>query len=234
MRNSSNVNGNRLLDAMPPEELRELLPHLEPVSLELRHTIQAPHTPVDFVYFVTAGFLSVVAPLADGATVEIAMIGNEGVSGINLVLGAASTPYETMVQAAGSALRINAGTLVQEASRSESLRNVLLRFAQALILHTAQTAACNARHKLEERLARWLLLARDRLESDEMPLTHEFLSIMLGTRRQGVTVAAGTLHQAGIIRYRHGLITLLDREALEQASCECYRIVKDEADRLLS
>lgn len=233
MPHGSNLTGNRLLDALPREELGKLLPHLEAVSLPVRQTLQAPNTPPEFVHFVTAGIVSVVAPLEDGAMVELAIIGREGLSAINVMLGADTTPHECFVQVAGAALRMNARRLVEEASRATLLRDVLLRFAQAVAVHTAQTAACNARHTLDERLARWLLSARDRLDSDEMPLTQEFLSMMLAVRRSGVTVAAGTLQQAGIIRYRHGRITLLDRDALEATSCECYRIVRDEAARLL-
>jgi CRP-like cAMP-binding protein len=229
----SESTGNWLLDSLPKEELRNLLPHLEPVSLRLRQTLQPSNEPAEFVHFLTSGLASVVAHLEDGAAVELGIIGREGMTAIAVVLGARSSPHECFVQMAGNALRMRAGTLVEESNRDPVLRGVLLRFAQAMAIHTAQTAACNARHTLDERLARWLLMARDRLDSDEMPLTQEFLSMMLAVRRSGVTVAAGTLQQAGIVRYRHGRITILDREALEATACECYRIVADETARLL-
>jgi CRP-like cAMP-binding protein len=229
----SNRTGNRLLDGLPREEFAKLLPHLEEVSLPVREGLLAPNKPIELVHFMTKGIASVVAPLEDGAMVELAVIGNEGMTAIAVILGAVSSPHECFVQVAGSALRMDARTLVEEVNRSPGIREPLLRFAQAVSVHTAQTAACNARHTLEERLARWLLLARDRLQTDQLPLTQEFLSMMLAVRRSGVTVAAGTLQRAGIVRYRHGRITVLDVEALEAAACECYRLVREETARLL-
>jgi CRP-like cAMP-binding protein len=228
-----NRTGNRLLDGLPEEELAKLLPHLEDVPLSIRDSLLAPNRPIEFVHFMTKGIASVVAPLDDGAMVELAVIGPEGMTPVAAILGAVSSPHDCFVQVAGSALRMDAKKLVEEISRSAAIREPLLRFAQAVSVHTAQTAACNARHTLEERLARWLLMARDRLQSDQLPLTQEFLSMMLAVRRSGVTVAAGTLQQAGIVRYRHGRITVLDVEALEATACECYRVVREETARLL-
>jgi CRP-like cAMP-binding protein len=229
----ANATGNRLLDALPPEDLGRLLPHLKSVPLPLNTPLQSSNVPIEFVHFVTHGFVSFVAQMEDGATVEIGAIGNEGMVGVSFVLGVATSPHQAFVQAAGAAWRMEASRLADEVDRSRVLRAVLLRYAQSLHVYAAQTAACNARHTVHERFARWLLIAHDRIGADEMPLTQEFLAMMLGVRRPGVTLVASTLQKAGMIRYRHGHISVLDRAALETAACECYRIVKDEADRLL-
>jgi CRP-like cAMP-binding protein len=178
--------------------------------------------------------VSLVQPLENGTTIEVGMIGNEGLVGTPVLLGADSSPLEAMVQIPGSALRIPATAFREEVGRRAGLLRVMLRYVQALHIQVSFTAACNGRHTVPERLARWLLTAHDRSTSDQLPLSHDFLSQMLGVRRAGVTVALGTLKVAGLIRNSHARVTILDRPGLEAASCECYRTVRDEYARLLS
>jgi CRP-like cAMP-binding protein len=225
---------NRLLGALSPDDLDPLRAHLEPVPLPHKLTLSAPNAPIDFVHFVQQGMVSLVQPLENGAMIEVGMIGNEGLVGVPVLLGAGSSPLEAMVQMPGSALRMHASTFRDEVSRRTALLGLLLRYVQALHIQVSLTAACNGRHTLSERLARWLLTAHDRATSNQLPLSHEFLSLMLGVRRAGVTVAVGTLRAAGLIRNTHGQVTVLDRQGLEAASCECYRTVRDEYARLLA
>ncbi len=224
---------NRLLIALPQVDLDLLRPYLEPVPLPHKQTLSEPNAPIDHVHFVQEGMVSLVQPLENGAMIEVGMIGNEGFVGVPLLLGADSSPLEAMVQIPGSALRVPASAFREEAGRSSALMGLLLRYVQALHTQVSLTAACNGRHTLPERLARWLLTARDRAKSDQMPLSHEFLSMMLGVRRAGVTVAVGTLKAAGLIRNTHGQITITDRQGLEAACCECYRTVRNEYQRLV-
>jgi CRP-like cAMP-binding protein len=224
---------NRLLAALPPEDLAHLGRHLEPVDLPLRKTLSKPGRVIDFAYFPEHGMVSLVAPLADGAVIEVGVIGREGCVGTAALLDVDTHPAEAMVQVAGSALRIGVGALKHEAARSSALTRLLFRFTHALHVQVTQTAACNGRHTLQERLARWLLMTRDRTESDTVPLTHELLGTMLGARRAGITVAVGALKTAGLVRNSTGRITILDPVGLAAASCECYRTVKAEYARLL-
>ena len=225
---------NRLLAALPPEDLARLRRHLEPVALPLRKTLSKPGRVIDYAYFPEQGMVSLVAPLADGSFIEVGVIGREGCVGTAVLFGVDTYPAEAMVQVAGSALRIGTHALQREAGRSGALMRLLLRFTHALHVQVTQSAACNGRHTLQERLARWLLMTRDRIDSDLVPLTHDFLSMMLGARRAGVTVAVGALKSAGLIRNSTGRITIFDPAGLEAASCECYRVVKAEYARLLS
>jgi CRP-like cAMP-binding protein len=225
---------NRLLVALAPEDLGSLRPHLEPVPLPHKQTLSKPDTPIDHVYFPQEGMVSLVQPLEDGAMIEVGMIGNEGLVGVPVLLGADTSPLEAMVQIPGSALRMPASAFREEAGRNSALLGLLLRYVQALHIQVSLSAACNGRHTLPERLARWLLTARDRATTDRMPLSHEFLSMMLGVRRAGVTVAVGALKNAGLIRNTHGQVTITDRQGLEAACCECYRTVRKEYDRLLA
>ena len=225
---------NRLLVALAPEDLDLLRPHLEAVPLPHKQTLSNPNTPIDHVYFVQEGMVSLVQPLENGVMIEVGMIGKEGFLGVPVLLGAGTSPLEAMVQIPGSALRMPASVFREEAGRSVALMGLLLRYVQALHTQVSLTAACNGRHTLPERLARWLLTARDRANSDQMPLSHEFLSMMLGVRRAGVTVAVGTLKAAGLIRNTHGQVNIVDRPGLEAACCECYRTVRNEYERLLS
>ncbi len=226
--------GNRLLAALPTDELDRLARHAEEVELTRRQCLLMPATRIDHVYFLQQGMVSLVQPLQDGAMVELALVGREGFIGIAVVLGSATTPSEAMVQIPGPALRLRASVLREEIGRSPFLLALLLRYVLALHAQVSQAVACNGRHAAQARLARWLLAARDRIESDEIALSHEFLAQMLGMRRASVTVAAGALKAAGLIRNSPGHITILDAEGLETAACECYRTVREEYDRLLA
>lgn len=224
---------NRLLAALPPDELARLQPHLEPVDLPRRATLSKPGRVIDHVYFPEHGMVSLVAPLSDGAFIEVGVVGREGCVGSTVLHGVDSYPAEAMVQVAGSALRIGAKALQREAARNGALMRLMLRFTHLLHVQVTQSAACNGRHGLQERLARWLLMTRDRIDDDTVPLTHDFLGMMLGTRRAGITVAIGALKSAGLVRNSTGRVTILDRSGLEAASCECYRTVTAEYARLL-
>ena len=224
---------NRLLCALTGEDLDLLRSHLEAVPLPHKQTLSKPDTPIDHVYFPQEGMVSLVQPLENGAIIEVGMIGNEGLVGVPVLLGADTSPLEAMVQIPGSALRMPASIFREEANQRPALMRLLLRYVQALHTQVSLTPACNGRHTLPERLARWLLTARDRAISDRLPLSHEFLSMMLGVRRAGVTVAVATLKAAGLIRNTHGQVTITDRQGLEAACCECYRTVRNEYQRLL-
>jgi len=225
---------NKLLAALPPEDYQRLLPHLEFVSLARSQVIYDAGEPIDYIYFPTQAIISVVALMEDGAMIEVAVIGTEGMTGIPTCWGNNTSNQQVMVQIPGNGARISAQVLKTEFERGGALQNLVLHYTNALFSQAAQSAACNKLHKLEQRLARWLLTVDDRIELDALPLTQEFLSHMLGTRRSGVTEAANILSQAGIIHYIRGKITILCREKLESASCECYQAVKDEFARLVA
>ncbi len=224
---------NRLLAALPPEDLARLWPRLQPVELAIRQVLYAPEEPATAVYFPESGYLSRLAPMDDGDSAEVGLIGSEGMAGLSVLLGGDHESFEIMVQVPGTGLRMEAGAFREEVDRIPSLRTLLHRYALAHFEQVARSAACNGRHNIEQRLARWLLMAHDRVEADEFPMTHEFLSMMLGVRRAGVTVAAGTLQKAGLIRYERGRMQITDRPGLEAASCECYGIARRAYDRLL-
>ena len=215
-------------------DLARLRPNLDLVFLSQRQVLSEPRKPIEHAYFPQQGFVSLVQPMADKSMVEVGIIGREGFVGSPVLLGAGTSPVMAMVQAPGEALRIPASVLLKEASDSSELSRLLLRYVQALHVQVAQTAACNGRHTLAERLARWLLTAHDRVAGDDLPLSHEFLAMMLGMRRAGVTVAVGTLKKAGLIDNGHARITILDRKGLEVAACECYRAVRSEYKNLLT
>jgi len=185
------------------------------------------------VYFPTTSIVSLLYVMEDGASAEIAVVGNEGIVGISLFMGGESTPSRALVQSAGQGYRLKADLMLQEFGRAGAVMHLLLRYTQALITQMAQTAVCNRHHSLDQQLCRWLLLSLDRLHSKELVMTQELIANMLGVRREGVTEAAGNLQQAGLIRYQRGHITVLDREQLERRTCECYAVVKKEYDRLL-
>jgi CRP-like cAMP-binding protein len=224
---------NLLLAALSPESRARLEPHLEPVHLASGQTLWEPDARIRSVYFPEGCVASLLVPLVDEAPVEAATVGWESMVGIPIVLGAESTSTHAIAQVPGSAFRLPSAILREALREDRSLLDLLLRAAQALQEQTAQSVACNARHSVDERCARWLLLTHDRVGGDEFLLTQEFLARMLGVRRASVTVAAGMLQQAGLIRYGRGHITVLDRDRLELASCECYGIVKAKYDRLL-
>jgi CRP-like cAMP-binding protein len=224
---------NRILSELPTEEYERLSPHLEPVTLAVGDVLYYPQVPVTHVYFPNRGSISIISTFADGGSVEVGVVGNEGIFGVNVVLGSMSVPLEALAQVPGDGLRIPADVLKQEFKTGGLLHDLLLRYTQAFIIQIAQTAACNRSHPIGGRLARWLLMSHDRAMSDELHLTQEFIGIMLGTRRAGITEAAGKLQNEGMIKYSRGQITIVNREKLEAASCECYNIVKNEFDRLL-
>lgn len=224
---------NRLLNTLPSADRARLWSRLEPVPLGFKQVLSAPHEPISHVYFPLGGLVSLLAVMADGTALEVGLIGNEGLVGLPIFLGAGSTPGRTLCLIPSEALRLPADAFRAEAGASGALDRVLRRYAQGLFTQVAQTAACNRLHPMAQRLARWLLLTHDRAGADEFPLTHEFVSQMLGVRRASVTVALGTLQQAGAIRSTRGRITIVNRPGLEAAACECYRLVRDEMDRLL-
>jgi CRP-like cAMP-binding protein len=224
---------NGLLAALTPEDWAHLEPQLDAVELPFDQTVHAADGPVDAVFFVETGMASMIVVLEDGEQVEAGLAGPEGLIGLPLVYGNSHALLEARVQVEGSALRIGATAFRAEMERSGALRGLLLRYALAFHAQVALTAACNVRHAIEQRLARWLLDAHDRARSDEFSMTHEFLSLMLGVRRPGVTIAAGMLQKAGLIRYGRGRMTIVDRPGLEAASCECYHTVRHEFARLL-
>jgi CRP-like cAMP-binding protein len=226
--------GNNLLDALAPHEFSHILPHLERIALPVRLFLHEPGKLIEFVYFPQHGMVSIVATLEDHVSVEIGVVGKEGFLGVPIMLEADTSPHEVFVQIAGSGLRMKASAMRSATERSPTFRNLLFRYVQFYLLQVSQTAACNVRHPLEGRLARWLLMAHDRLDGthDAMPLTHEFLAMMLGVQRPGVSIAAGTLQNAGLISYTRGRVTVMNRDALEDASCECHRVVNDAYKRL--
>ena len=224
---------NRLLAALPPDDFALLADHLRPVGLELKQVLHEPGRPIRAAYFPEGGMVSMLAPLEDGHLMEVGIVGREGLVGLAVALGGESATTEAMVQMEGPALRVRPAELRAAFERSAGLRTLLLRYVLAHQAQVTQTAACNGHHQVDGRLARWLLIMHDRAEADEFPATHEFLSLMLGSRRPSISVAAAVLQRAGAIRYRHGHVAVLDRAGLEAASCECYGVVREQFDELL-
>jgi len=224
---------NRLLAALDDADRERFAEHLVPVDMPLGEVLYESGSDVTRVYFPTTSIVSLLYVMEDGASAEIAVIGNEGIVGISVFMGGHSTPSRAVVQSAGQGLRLNAGLLMQEFNRAGPALRLLLRYTQALITQMTQTAVCNRHHSLDQQLCRWLLLSLDRVQSDELVMTQDLIANMLGVRREGVTEAAGHLQQAGLIRYRRGHIKVLDRPGLERRTCECYAVVKEEYDRLL-
>jgi CRP-like cAMP-binding protein len=224
---------NHLLTALPSEALTALLPHLRPVALAIREILYRPHEPISAVLFPENGYVSLLATLEDGDAAEVGLVGREGMLGVPLALGADRSPLEALVQAEGNALHLDADIFLARMNEHPSLKALMLRYVMAFNMQITMTAACNGRHQIDQRLARWLLMAHDRIENDEFPMTHEFLSMMLGVRRAGVTVAAGMLQKAGFISYDRGRVRITDRPGLEAAACECHGVVRREFDRLL-
>jgi CRP-like cAMP-binding protein len=226
--------GNGLLSALPSEEYQIFVPSLQSVSLSLGEVIYDSGGHLDYIYFPTTSVVSLLYTMKDGSTAEMGLVGNDGVVGVALFLGGDTTPNRAVAQIAGYAYRLKAAILLREFSRGGVFQHLLLRYTQALITQISQTAVCNRLHSVENRLSRWLLLSHDRVRSNELMMTQEFLAHMLGGRRESVTVAAGRLQDAGLIHYARGHITIVDRKGMEAAVCECYHIVKEETDRLLA
>ena len=224
---------NQLLAAMPEADYQALAPSLERVAMPLGQAVYESGGPQGYVYFPTSSIVSLLYVLADGATAEIAVTGNEGLVGIALFMGGETTPSRAVVQSAGQGYRLSAKLLKKEFERAGPLQHLLLRYTQALITQMTQTAVCNRHHSVDQQLCRWLLLSLDRLPSNRLVMTQELIANMLGVRREGVTEAAGKLQAEGLIEYSRGKITVVDRERLEARVCECYSVVKREYDRLL-
>jgi CRP-like cAMP-binding protein len=228
------VGENRLFSALPADVSERLRPHLEVVDLELRQSLYTANEPITHVYFPRTAVCSLVLTLDGDTQIEIATVGNEGMVGLPTFLGATSVPTEAFCQVAGQVVRLPADVLLQEASMRGALHDLLQRYTQAHINQIAQSAACGRVHSIDERCARWLLITHDQTGADHFRLTQQFLAMMLGVRRAGVNAAASILQRAGYIRYARGVITIIDRAGLESAACACYRIVRDEFDRLLT
>jgi CRP-like cAMP-binding protein len=224
---------NRLLAALPVCEYESLLGDLELIPMLLGDVLYESGSQLGHVYFPTNSIVSLLYVMEDGASAEIAVVGNEGIIGVALFMGGETTPSRAVVQSAGFAYRLRGPLLKREFTRSAAMQHLLLRYTQALLTQMAQTAVCNRHHSVDQQLCRWLLLSLDRLQSNELTMTQELIANMLGVRREGVTGAAGKLQEAGLIHYSRGRITVTDRLGLEAQACECYRVVKKEFDRLL-
>lgn len=230
----NSLRDNHILAALDQDEHERLVPHLVLVPMPLGSVLYESGASLRHIYFPIDSIVSLLYVMQDGASAEISVVGNEGAIGVALFMGGETTPSRAVVQSAGSAYRLEGGRLKAEFNRHGNMMHVLLRYTQALITQMAQTAVCNRHHTIEQQLCRWLLLSLDRLHSNELKMTQELIANMLGVRREGVTEAAGDLQDAGLIKYRRGHITVLDRAQLERRVCECYAVVKRESDRLLS
>ena len=230
---SADPRRNQLLAALPAAEWERWQPHLELVSMPLGRALYESGGKLGHVYFPTTAIVSLLYVMEDGASAEIAVVGHEGVVGVSLFMGGESTTSRAVVQSAGHGFRLRSSIMMQEFNRAGPVMHLLLRYTQALITQMAQTAVCNRHHSLDQQLCRWLLLSLDRLETRELVMTQELIANMLGVRREGVTEAAGNLQADGLITYRRGHITVVDRPGLERRTCECYAVVRREYERLL-
>ena len=233
MQDAHNPRQNHLLAALPAGDCVRLFPHLELVPMPLGQVLYESGSELRHVYFPTTSIVSLLYVMEDGASAEIAVVGNEGIIGVALFMGGETTPNRAVVQSAGHAYRLKGQLLKDEFKRFGELHHLLLRYTQALLTQMAQTAVCNRHHTLDQQFCRWLLLSIDRLPSNELVMTQELIANMLGVRREGVTEAAGNVHKAGLINYSRGRITVVDRPGLEARVCECYAVVKKEFGRLL-
>ena len=224
---------NHLLASLPEAELARWLPQLEPVDMPLGYVVYESGSTLAHVYFPTTSIVSLLYVMENGASAEIAVVGNDGVVGVSLFMGGGSTPSRGVVQSAGRGFRLKASVMNEEFQRAGPVLHLLLRYTQALITQMAQTAVCNRHHTLDQQLCRWLLLSLDRLQDNKLVMTQELIANMLGVRREGVTEGALKLQRAGLISYTRGRITILDRPGLEKRTCECYAVVRKEYDRLL-
>jgi CRP-like cAMP-binding protein len=225
--------GNKLLAALSVEEYKQILPYLEPTSFTSGESVYESSERLNYAYFPITTVISLIYTMEDGASAEMGMIGNEGLVGITLFTGGETSPNRAIVRHAGGAIRMKAPAFREEFRRGGSFQLLLLRYIQALLTQVSQKAACNGLHSIEKRLACWLLMTHDRVGSDKLQVTQEFVSYLLGVRREGVSQTIGSLRKKGMIVCRRGYITILDRAGLEATACECYRIVKDEYNRLL-
>ena len=222
------MSANQILARLPERESKRLLPHFQFVSFRLKEVLYRPGEPIQYAYFPQNAVLSMIAPMDDGRSVKVTLVGREGMLGIRALLGAETHWYDSIVQIPGGCLRIDAKVLQTEFRRGGVVQERLLHYISYLLVQLSQTAACNRVHRLEQRLARWLLMAHDRVKQDVFPITHEFLSDMLGTPRSEVSIAAAALRKSGAIRYARGKMTIVNRKGLQSAACECYQILHDE------
>ena len=230
---SASSRQNRLLALLRSADYAQLRPHLEPVTLEYRQSLYRANKPIDALYFLQSGVGSLVNTMTDGRAAEVGTVGNEGVVGLPLVFGDDRAPTSVYMQVPGEGLKLPAKAFLKELSQSPTMHAMFLRYAHAFFNQVAQSAACNHFHTLEQRCCRWLLMTQDRMPGKEFLLTQEFLAMMLGVQRTGVTAAAGALQRAGLITYTRGQVVVLDRRGLKRLSCECYSVSKKEFDRLL-
>jgi CRP-like cAMP-binding protein len=229
----SQPNDNRLLASLPAEDYQRLVLRLQPTTFSLGQVIYESQGHMENVYFPTTSHVSLLYTMIDGSTAEVGLVGNEGLVGIALFMGGDTTPNRAIVQGTGQAFIMKASAMQEEFKRGEAFQLSLLRYTQALITQISQTAVCNRLHTTEQRLCRWLLMTRDRTNSDELQMTHEFISNMLGIQREAVSLTAHRLQDLGAISYKRGRLWIIDREMLEKCSCECYQVVKIEHDRLI-
>jgi CRP-like cAMP-binding protein len=226
-------NANRLLASLPAEDYERLLPTLQPVTFNLGDVIYESQGQMNHLYFPTTSHVSLLYTMINGSTAEVGLVGNEGLVGIALFMGGDTTPNQAIVQGAGEAFKMSAPAMKQEFSRGGAFQLSLLRYTQSLIVQISQTAVCNRLHTTEQRLCRWMLMTHDRTHHDELQMTHEFISNMLGIQREAVSLSAHRLKEKGAITYTRGHIKIIDRQVLERSACECYQMVKAEQDRLL-
>jgi CRP-like cAMP-binding protein len=225
---------NKLLARLSEEEYAHILLHLEPVSFALGEVLYESGGQISYIYFPTTAIISLLYMMENGSSAEMGVAGHEGLVGVALFMGGNTVPNRAVVQSAGDAFRMKTKALQDEFALGGMFQRMLLRYTQALMTQMSQTAVCNRLHTVEQQLCRWLLLSRDRLKTDELVMTQELIANMLGVRREGVTVAAGRLQECGLISYVRGRIHIVDRQGLEATVCECYKVVKDEYDRLLN
>jgi CRP-like cAMP-binding protein len=230
---SPDVGANLFLRSIGANSYARLAPELEMLDMRARFVLWEPDAPIRSVYFPHTCVMSIIVPLRGDVSVEAGTVGREGFLGVPVLLGGQSTSTQAIVQVAGSASRLPSSVFRRALAEDDSLREFSLRYAQALLEQTAQSVACNGRHDLSERCARWLLMTHDRVDGEEFHLTQEFLATMLGVRRATVTVAAATLQRAGLIQYQRGRVTIIDREGLEDAACECYDVVRRKFEKLV-
>jgi CRP-like cAMP-binding protein len=224
---------NRMLASIPAEEYERIAPHLEEIRMNLGDILSEPDQKMEYVHFPKRGIISVCAVMQDGSQVEVGVIGNEGMCGLPVLFGTETVPLQSMVQIPDGAVRMPAEAFKREIELCPYLRQSLMHYAQAFFIQAAQTAACNRLHPLDGRLVRWILMCQDRTQSDLLPITHEVMSIMLGVRRAGVSVAANKLRTNGLIDYQRGLIRIRDRSGMEAATCECYGVIRKAFDRFI-
>lgn len=225
---------NRLLAALPKEEYERLLPNFELISLEFKQMLYVPNEPIEYIYFPENGVVSLITIMENGESIEVGTVGNEGMVGLPIFLGATTIPGEAFSQVPGSAMRMKAEVFRREVIPGSVIYGLLQRYTQALFNQISQSTACNRLHSIEERFCRWMLMTQDRVGSNEFTMTHEFLGQMLGVRRASVSVTAAVLQKAGIIQYSRGKMTITDSPQMENIACECYGIIKTEYDRLLN